>query len=219
MKNELKNIMERPKKYDNIDGTGEMFMGLMILGFGLIGYLETVLKEHSIWSYGIPSMFFMYVVLIPVLALGYWVRHLIKKRITWPRTGYVALWPRTRSDEGKYGRLFIILLCAIVAGALGYLVARNLHAVPNLFRAGYLTIWALTYAFWVFFMERQHPWKWLVLLIMALGLLLLGLRVPGGLFHLFWVVCLFVGLMWIMSGGVTLFSYLRHTQPPVGEVE
>ena len=91
MKDELQNYLARPKRYDNIDGTGEMYMGLMILGFALLGYLQTILPTDSLWSTnGFASLLFMYLILIPVLALGYWGSKAIKKHITWPRTGYVA---------------------------------------------------------------------------------------------------------------------------------
>ena len=39
MKDELQSYMDRPKRYENIDGTGEIYMGLMILGFALLGYV------------------------------------------------------------------------------------------------------------------------------------------------------------------------------------
>ena len=45
MKDELQNYMGRPKRYDNIDGTGEMGMGVMMLGFALLGYLQAVLPR------------------------------------------------------------------------------------------------------------------------------------------------------------------------------
>jgi len=30
---------------------------------------------------------------------------------------------------------------------------------------------------------------------------------------------LFIGLVWLASGGTTLFLYMRHTQPPAPEAE
>ena len=91
MKDELQNTMERPKKYDNIDGTGEMFFGLMILGFALFGYLQTVLPEHSMWRTNVFAPFLlMYGVLLPTLGFSFLLQRVVKKHLTWPRTGYVA---------------------------------------------------------------------------------------------------------------------------------
>ena len=90
MKPELQNTLGRLKRYDNIDGTGEMFMGLMILGFSFLAFLQGNVPKNSIWSQGLLNMLLMEMVLIPVLGLGYWGARAIKKHITWPRTGYVA---------------------------------------------------------------------------------------------------------------------------------
>ena len=49
MEPELQSTLGRLKRYDNIDGTGEMFMGLMILGFTLLAYLQGVVPKNSIW--------------------------------------------------------------------------------------------------------------------------------------------------------------------------
>jgi len=73
MSDALQDYLRRPKRYANIDGTGEIYMGLMILGFALLGYLQTILPKDSMWSTnGFAGLLFMYLVLVPVLALGYW---------------------------------------------------------------------------------------------------------------------------------------------------
>jgi uncharacterized membrane protein HdeD (DUF308 family) len=73
------------------------------------------------------------------------------------------------------------------------------------------------YAFFVFRWSREHAWKWAVLVFMALGLLAIGLVVPGGAVESFPPVALFLGLVWLGSGVATLYSYIRHTQPPLPE--
>ena len=47
MKDELQNYMGRPKRYNNIDGTGEMGMGIFLLSFALLNYLQTALPAKS----------------------------------------------------------------------------------------------------------------------------------------------------------------------------
>lgn len=156
--------MERHKLYDNIDGTGEMFMGLMLLGFALLGYLQAILPEHSIWRTNMfASLLFMYAVLILVLGPGYLLRRVIKKHITWPRTGYVAghsLWrlmlaPRLAGREAApgvptrkglwYTMLALGFVAAIVAAGLACLVAferRHFGAMTGLAGVG-ADIWVL----------------------------------------------------------------------------
>lgn len=95
-------------------------------------------------------------------------------------------------------------------------LASRFHAM-SLERAGYLTVLLAVYAFFVFRWSREHPWKWLVVLFMALGLLAIALVVPGDVFESFRYVALFVGLVWLGSGLGTLYAYIRHTQPPATE--
>ena len=84
---------------------------------------------------------------------------------------------------------------------------------------GYLGLWVLLYAFWIWRMGGANRWKWLGLLFMALGLLVLGLLGPDDVIALVRPVMLFVGLVWFGSGAITLCLYLRHTQPPAPEAE
>lgn len=207
--------MERPKRYENIDGTGEMFFGLMLLGFALANCLEARLPENSSrWMHGVV----IYACLIPALGLGYWARRTIKERITWPRTGYTAF-PR----GGKAWWTGIITACLVAfvfALGLAFLmgIARRHHAM-SLPRIGMLVLWTVLYAFWVFRMSREHRWKWLVLLFMALGLLAIAFIIPGNFNELGRPMLLFVGLMWFGSGAGTLYSYIRHTKPVTPDTE
>jgi hypothetical protein len=237
--------LEWHKQYDNIDGTGEMLMGLMLLGFGLLGYLQSILPKDSIWTKNFFfSLLFMYAVLFVVIGPGYWIRRVIKRRITFPRTGYVAshsLWrpmvaPKT-DDAGVapgvptrkslwFTMLGIVLLAALVGGGLVCMMVlferRHLDAMMWLVGVGYvgyLGFWVLVYAFWIWRMGREQRWKWLVLLFMALGLLVIGLLGPGNYIEVVRPVMLFVGVVWIISGLATLFSYLRHTRAFAGEAQ
>jgi uncharacterized membrane protein HdeD (DUF308 family) len=230
VKDELQNYMARPKRYDNIDGTGEIYMGLMLLGFALLGYLQTILPENSMWrNNGFASLLFMYIILGPVLALGYWGVKTVKKHITWPRTGYVAYGMGGLDDKTHKKSIWILMagvavFSAVIAAGLACVLAlerrhpyaTNLAGVVNV---GYLAFWVLVYAFWIWRMGKGHPWKWLVLLFMALGLLVIGLMSPGNFIEASRPVTLFVGLTWIISGVATLILYLWRTPPPAPEAE
>ncbi len=217
MNDELQNYMGRPKRYDNIDGTGEMFMGLMLLAFAVSSYLDTILPNTRWWN-GVGSVLVMYGILIPALAFGFWIRRVIKKRITWPRTGYAA-YPR----GGKSWRLKMVVVSLISAvigfGAVGLMIFAGRHGGMTVFQIGYLAILLATYAYWVFFMGGEHWWKWLLVVFMALGFLAIALIIPGDFIALSRPAMLFVGLVWFASGGLTLYFYIRHTQPPAPEAE
>jgi hypothetical protein len=109
---------------------------------------------------------------------------------------------------------------AVIAAGLSCLVlfARR-HDLISLPRMSMLAAWVAAYAIFIYRFGREHAWKWLVLLFMALGLLAIARFVPGDVVELSRPVGLFVGLTLIVSGGATLYSYIQHTQPPAPEAE
>jgi tellurite resistance protein TehA-like permease len=238
MKLNLLSPPEWHKRYDNIDGTGEILMGLMFLAFALCSYLQTNLPMDSIWrTNALASLLFMYAVLFLVLGPGYLFRRVIKKRITFPRTGYVALGMGAHHENKPAGRTNVplkkssrpyvrlgIMAAFLAAGFAGLLAIVNRRSdsaswMMRLFIAGYLAFWVLIYAFWVWQMGREYQWKWGVLSFMALGLLLMGIFGPATFDGLAHPVMWFVGVVWVVSGLATLLSYLRHTNHPAPEIE
>jgi MFS family permease len=217
MKDNLQKYAELPKRYENIDGTSEMAMGVMMLSFALVGYLSAILPEGALWrKNGIATFEFIPVILIPILVFQYWGVKAIKKHITWPRTGYVAY---RRGGRSWWKTMAITLVASAVfgGGTVGVMMlARRFHAM-SLERAGYLAVLVAAYAFFVFRWSGEHTWKWLVVIFMALGLLAIALVVPGDVYQSFRYMALFVGLVWLGSGVATLSSYIRHTRPPSPE--
>jgi hypothetical protein len=232
MKDGIKSSLEWHKRYDNIDGTGDILFGFMLLGFSLLGHLQAVLPEGT-WRHGpFGTLLFMYGVLIPVMGLGFWIRRIIKRHITWPRTGYVAgysLWRRTSESEPAGGQaaagvpsqkamwaamLALALVAALVAAGVACLMAlARRHQEASLARAAFVALWVALYAFWVSRMDT-HPWKWAMVLFMAMGLLAIDLIVPGGFIDLSRSDTGFIGLVWLASGGITLLWYIRRTKRP-----
>jgi len=212
MKDELQNYLDRPKRYENIDGTGEMAMGVMMLSFALVCYLSRALLEG--WGKNGLATFveFILVVFIPIWTFQHWGVKAIKQRFTWPRTGYVAC-----RCSGL--RWWTVLIAGVALGAgFGYLMvlARRSHAL-SLERAVWMVVLLAAYAFFVLRWSREHTWKWLVLIFMALGLLGIALVVPGGAVESFPPAALFLGLAWLGSGLGTLYLYIHHTQLPAPE--
>ena len=218
MKTELRDFMGRPVRYNNIDGTGEMGIGVMMLGFALVGYLMSYLRGvvPESWTGKVDpvGLLVLFGGMGAVLGLIQWGTKAIKKHITWPRTGYVAYRRSAKS------RLTIMVAAAILGFGFTCLMglARR-HDAMSLARMGYLAVMPAAYAIFVYRFDRECPWKWLVLLFIALGLLAIGIIVPGKIVELVRPVSLFLGLTFLGSGGATLWSYMRHTQPPALEAK
>jgi len=213
MKDNLQNYMGRAKRYNNIDGTGEMGMGIMFLGFALLNCLQTALPANSMWSHGVASMLLLFAGILLTLGLIHWSTKAIKEHITWPRTGYVAL---RRSGKASW-TVFALAACGgAVAASLMVLAAR--HNAMNVAEAVYLAMLVGIYAIFIY-LSGEHPWKWLVVIAMVLGLLAMTLLVPSILMASWWFPMLFLSLGWLGSGGATLYLYIRHTQPPAPEAQ
>jgi hypothetical protein len=214
MKDELQNYMGRPKRYNNIDGTGEMGMGIFFLSFALLNYLLDSLPHKSMWRHGLANMLLFFAGVLLMLGLILWITKAIKKRITWPRTGYVAF-----RRGGKSSWKAIVFATVGAAGSVCLMELAWRHGAMSLATAVYLAILVGAYAIFIYRFSREHPWKWLVVIFMALGLFVMTLIVPSILMESWWFPMLFFGLVWLASGGLTLYFYIRHTQPPAPEAE
>jgi len=221
MKNNLQDFLERPKRYDNIDGTGEMFMGLMMLGFAAISFLQPLLPRDSLWNRGLFGLLFMYAVLAPFFAAGFFLQRVVKKHWTWLRTGYAAF--PCDAKAKRSGMLAGAGLGAVVGAviamffAIMMVVSRHHTGAVTMGRVVYLGFWAPLYAFWIYRMSRDMWWKWMLAGLMAVGLATIGWTAPGGWLELGFPTALFVGAVWLASGAITLLEYLRTHRPPSAE--
>lgn len=222
MNADFENYTKRPRRYGNIDGTGEMVVGLILLGFVLAGCLETLLSENSPTWMRVAVIFAS---LALTVGLAYGTRRAIKRCITWPRTGYAA-YPR-------HGRSWWIttitarIIALMVAVGLAFLIRShhiylNWNLSPKKWnpRVILLIVISVTaYAIWISRMGGGHWWKWLLLFFMILGVITLAILAPGDFGHWERPPVLFVALLWLGSGAGTLCSYVRHTKPAAPEAE
>lgn len=230
--------LEWHKQYDNIDGTGEMLMGLGVLAFALLGCLQSNLPKDTIWRFNaFGALVFMYLVLGAVLGPAYWLRHIIKKRITFPRTGYVAsqlswkaMWsakpagvPATPGVPSRKHLWQVILSLCLVSAIVGAGFATLLvlqRGYEILAAAGYvfyLSFWAALYLILVWRIGGRYPWKWGLAVIMAAGLAAIGIFGSGNILEDARPIMLLVGAVLLVSGLGTLISYVRHHPLPVEE--
>jgi hypothetical protein len=213
MSDQIEDFRKRPKRYENIDGTSEMFFGCMWLGFALWYMLHPLLTTESFW----PQMLFMNGVPLSVLGLGGGGVKIIKNRITYRRTGYVAY--RCEKKRTALVMALAMIVSAVLAAALVLLLRWGLrHNAVSLTRLGMLSVAVATYACMVTFMSREHRWKlWLVALM---ALFSVGFSFGGWEMDVFGrISTLFFGSVFLASGLITLFLYIRRTRPTEQEAE
>jgi energy-coupling factor transporter transmembrane protein EcfT len=212
---QLENLLNRPKAYYNIDGVGELAGGFMCLGYALLMWLQAHAPKDSVW-HGMPA-FTIYVGLM-CLILHYGPKA-IKKHITYPRTGFVEY--RKRDTRWRPMILGAVVAAAVTVG-LGIALRRhwNLATPASLFGL----LFAASYAY---HFARTVRWKWAVAGVVALGSVAIAMLPPDLVSALanhswqgaFILAMTLFGAVLLVSGGISFWLYLRHTEPPEQEAQ
>ena len=217
---QVSSMVAQPKLYYNIDGVGELAVGVMCLGFAFLQWEQIRSPEGAVWH----SMWVFGIYFGSLFAMLHYGTKTVKERITYPRTGFVEY---RRSDTVVWPAVIAGVAAPAVLGMI--IVAGKLHwdtaALAALMGPGMAFGYARGFA-------RTSPWKWSVAVAIALCSLLALIPVDsvanltGTTARLvplarFVVVemrlmAAFGGILAI-SGGISFWLYLRHTQPPAPE--
>jgi hypothetical protein len=214
--NQIGSYLKRPMLYNNIDGLGEMGTAVMCLGWALLLWLQAHTPREAIWHqmYG----FLAYVGIL--LAVIHYGTKAIKTHITYPRTGFVEY-------RRRYRWLTVIITAAFTALAIPALIfAARRHwdvaMLPSLY--GLFLAAGYTYR-----LAGTVRWKLAVGLAMAASSIVIALLPPsyfGALADDSWIThpvrtklvggllltLIVFGGLWLISGGISFWLYLRHTQ-------
>lgn len=220
---QVESLLKRPKSYDNIDGTGELGSGFMLMGFALIVWLQAHTSEGAIWH----KIYVLFIWIALMSAIIHYGTKAIKKYITYPRTGFVAY--------RKQGRIWTMIL-AFVLGALasaGFALAVRSHwdvSTPAFF---YGLFFSASYAF---SFARTVRWKRAVALALLIGSVAIALvpgtvtaALAGGGSNPTWfpssevgafLLCMMLyGPTVMLSGAISLWLYLHNTHAPEKETD
>jgi hypothetical protein len=209
------NLLARPRLYYNIDGLCELGGGVLFLGIALL----LSLPANSVWH---KVSWFLFLGL--ALAIRY-VIEAIKTHITYPRTGLVEY---RRSDWRRTSIISAVVAALILVG-LFVAVRRQWDITALASLAG--LVFAGAYAYNI---ARAVRWKWIVACAIALGSVAISfvpadvlaamandslvthpvLAKLGGMMV---VSFLTYGAMLLISGSISFWFYLRHTQAPPQE--
>lgn len=203
-------FVDRPRMYNNIDGLVELGGGVMCLGVAL----GLSLPANSIWHKSSWVLF-----LGVFFGIPYGIK-VIKAHITYPRTGFVEYRKRasTRIISAAFG--------ALVTVGLGVAVRRHwdITAPASLFGLAFAASYAYNIA-------RGVRWKWVVASAIALDSIVVAFLpadVLAAMAHdslvthpvlakfCGTIVASFMtyGAILLISGAISFWLYLRHTQAP-----
>ena len=209
-------LLDRPRLYYNIDGLGELGGSVMCLGFALVWWLLMRSPADSAWH---RISFFVFVVLGLIIHYG---TKAVKTRITYPRTGFVEYRRQWHTSA------IAAALGALATAGLGLGFRRHWDISMLASLAGLVFAAAYSYRF-----ARAVRWKWVIVGAMAVAsfvIAFLPADVVGALgsespthpdrAHLLGAILLSLmvyGALLLISGGISLWLYLRQTQAPAQE--
>jgi len=223
----VESLLKRPTAYGNVDGTGELGMGFMCLGYALITWLQLHTPKDAIWN----QMYVLFIWVGSMVAMIHFGTKAIKNHITYPRTGFVAY----RTQNRIWTAIIASVVSALSVAGLVLAAHSHWHIVMPVFFIG--LFFAAGYAFGIArsgSVNALFRWKWVVVLAQVIGSLLIALlpedltaTVSGGSSLSTWFSASSAGayLLWLMlygtllliSGVISFWLYLRHTQAPAKE--
>lgn len=204
---------KRPDQYRRVDGINELAVGVDLAAFALLTFLHRTAPSGSVWHN--RALYLLCVAALTLLGLYSIVA--LRKRITFPRTGYV------KYRRGGIKAFFLGLAAGAAFAALfgAVLLVHHVlpHFAPHSFEGGAPVwtsgCWALFFAFCYAQMTRMDAaWRWITLVAMIV--------LPPALVSAFplsraWADALAFGLtgsILIVSGAITLTLYLRRNPVP-----
>lgn len=219
---DLSKLLNRPRLYYNIDGMGELGIGVMILSYSLLGWMMLHSPESAVWHK-------MYTVIIFIGMIGLIIHSgskAIKNRITYRRTGYVEYLTRMQWATMVLGA------CVATLTATGLFIAARNHLALSTPAVLFFLLFAVLYIRMIQF-ER---WKWanfsaMVVSTVSIALLpadllenlaghsSLGSALPARTLGASWLTWTTFGILFLFSGAISFWLYLRHTRRPAREVE
>jgi hypothetical protein len=215
MNKNIQDYIARPKRYENIDGTSEMIVSLTLFGFALAGYLEELLPEHSMtWI----RVMVVYASLWLAVGSAYWIRRMIKRHITWPRTGYVAY----RRGKSWWLKITLIIINALVFVVMVAFLIKRGHVMsmwnlsPKTWNPRVVLLVAISIIAYLFQFSRRnngHRWKWSILFLMILGVIIFVFLAPRDFGQWARPPVLLIAFLWLCSSIGTFYSYVHNTKP------
>jgi hypothetical protein len=206
MQNNLTDVEQRVKRYWFKDGLGELVGGGMMLLIGLFFAGQKWLPQGSMGRTLLQSS--LTVLLIGGALAMRWLVNKLKTRLTYPRTGYVEYEPGPKNTPSR--RVFMAGI-AISVSALLVIFGRSFGSfnwLPGftglLFGVVFIILRARSNGVGRFYVLGTFC----VILGMALSFSGLPMGYSLGLFYGL------TGIVSMVSGGMTLISYLRENPLP-----
>jgi hypothetical protein len=203
MDKDLMGIQQKTLRYWFEDGLSEIVIGTLFFIVGAITLLQGLLMPGSN-LYRFLGLLIFLVITAGTLS-SRWLIRMLKERLTYPRTGYVAYKPpttiqRTVSLISGIVITIIILLLVILSSQMSI---RWIPLILGFMMAGFLFVTGLRTAL--------LKYQFMAIGFVVIGLLLSFLNIKEWLS--IGIMLCSLGLMFLLSGLIALIHYVRNTQP------
>jgi hypothetical protein len=189
------------ERYWNVDGIAEIYVGCLFLLVPVLTFCSEHLPYGPLWfGLGFP------IALMGGIAIGRPVIVAIRRRLTYPRTGYVAIRRRPTDAAG-------IALTLVALAAIAVLIATKGDWSAGVYAATGLISGVINIHLARSMGLARFYFLGIVSIAAGAALALADPRVPLGM-SLLWGV---VGVSCVMTGGITLRRYLRTNPAPPPE--
>jgi len=205
----IENIIRNTRKYWYVDGLSEIAGGLVIFATGLTYWLVSTLESTNIKALLLMLAQPAVIIIGSLIVQKYLPK--IKERITYPRTGYLTFRkpPRNR-------RLKRALIVGMVAGLVGALVTMVSSRLPANYLPLLSSVFLLIFSIYLAYQTAVPRFYVIGFLMVLLGAVIsfvpFGNALPYTLFFCG------VGIIWIISGVITLIGYLKKTSPQLEDL-
>lgn len=201
MADQYDKLVKQTYRYYYDDGLVELAVGLLfgVTGLGLLAWQSSSAVVRGIMAVGLPLL---------VIGGAYAIKRFVgevKERITYPRTGYVAY----RQEEPSRGR-WLIVLAALAVAIAGFILPEVLNKVS--FALGALLAAVLAF---LGYRSAVNRFYLAALVSLTAGVLATALLDDEALATA--VTMLTAGLALVITGSLTLVTYLRRHPAPESE--
>lgn len=205
----IENIIRNTRKYWYVDGLSEIAGGLIIFAAGLTYWLVSIMENTSIKAILLMLAQPAVIIIGSLIVRKYLPK--IKERLTYPRSGYLKF--RKPSRDRRVKRALIV---GMVAGLVAALVSMISSALPNNYLPLLSSIFLFIFSIYIGYQTAVSRFYVIGLLMVLLGTAISLMPFENVLpYTLFFSG---VGIIWIISGVITLLRYLRNTSPQVEDV-
>jgi hypothetical protein len=222
--NQVESLLNRPRFYYNVDGVGELGIGFMGLSYSLYIWLGVHSSMHSIWNK--PYSLFIFVAFMCVVI--HYGTKAIKKRITYPRTGFVSY----RKRRSVLPALIVSVVWVVAGYGLSIVMRRHLDITTS----ACLVLGLILSVCYAWGIARAVRWKWFVVFALAFASITVAFLPEGNVADLAdhssviqyfsarlvgaLLLYIFVSSAIILaSGAISLCIYLRNAPKPAPESE